>query len=436
MVPEQLKVLSVCTSDTHGGAARAAWRIHQGVRSLGVDSRMLVKEKQSGEESVVSLNTYIPKGHLHQWGDWLAKKVKNKQQHARWNRYPDRANLFMSDLRGTRLYGALRKPAYDVLHLHWINQRFVHPKDLPVGKPIVWTLHDSWPFCGVCHYFQDCEGYQQSCGNCPHLHSEQAHDLSYQVWKAKREAYRRLDLHIVAPSQWMARCARESSLLGGFPVSVIPNCLDTETFRPIADVELSPRWAELVQRRGDTHYVLFGAVNATTDRIKGFVELQAALAVLAETGRATDFELIVFGADRPFEGMPESIPTHYVGYVSDVNELVSLYNLASVTVVPSLTENLSCTIMESLACGTPVAAFDIGGNGDMIDHCRNGYLARKEDTADLATGIRWCLDNNKEGALSLAAREKVLANYTPEIVARQYKELYEDVARSHSHSSK
>lgn len=434
MEDKPLKVLSVCTSDTAGGAARAAFRIHKGVRELGVESQMFVKDKRSGDDSVKALGDFVPKGRLHRMADWVAAKVKNKQQHARWKKYPNRDNVFMSDMRGTRLYGAFQKQSYDVLHLHWINQRFAHVKDLPTDKPIVWTLHDSWPFCGVCHYFFDCEEYKHSCGNCPFLCSDCLDDLSHQVWKQKEKAYRHLDLHIVAPSQWLAQCARESSLFGRFPVTVIPNCLDADTFRPLTEEEISPRWASLAENRAGKRYVLFGAVNAVTDKIKGFVHLLDALRILSEQGHGEDFELIVFGADQPLEGMPESIPAHYVGYVSDTNELVSLYNLASVTVVPSLTENLSCTIMESLSCGTPVAAFNIGGNGDMIDHQENGYLARKDDNADLAAGILWCLENNQDGCLSKAGREKVLANYTPEVVARQYKELYLQCIDSRVHN--
>lgn len=425
-----MKILSVCTSDISGGAARAAYRIHQGVRKLDVESRMFVKDKQSGNDSVTALDDFLPKGCLHRMGDWVAKKVKNQLQHVRWNRYPNRDNVFMSDMRGTRLYGALRKQLYDVLHLHWINQRFIHVRDLPTNKPIVWTLHDSWPFCGVCHFFLDCEEYKRMCGNCPFLHSNRANDLSRRVWKEKEKVYQHLDFHIVTPSQWLAQCARESSLFGQFPVTVIPNCLDTETFRPLTDEEISSRWSELVENKSEKKYILYGAVNAVTDKIKGFSHLLDALNILSEQRHGKDFELIVFGADQPLEGMLESIPTHYVGYVSDVNELVSLYNLASVAVVPSLTENLSCTIMESLSCGTPVAAFNIGGNSDMIEHQVNGYLACKNDNADLAAGILWCMQNNADGHLSAAGREKVLANYTPEIVARQYKEMYEEVALS------
>ena len=416
MSGKPLKVLSVCTS-LGGGAGRAAYRIHQGVRSIGVDSQMLLKCGHSNNPDIFTLDDFEPANPFYKALDWTRNKCKNKIQHFRWNRYPERENVFMSDLRSTDLHGALKKLDYDVLHLHWINQRFVNVKDLPKDKPIVWTLHDSWPFCGVCHYFFDCRQYEKQCGCCPFLHSDDANDLSHKVWLKKAEAYKDLNIHVVTPSHWLGNCAKQSSLLGRFPIKVIPNCLDTDVFKP-----------DSTEKKYEKPIVLYGAVNAATDKIKGFANLLSALKILEKQG-AADFELIVFGATASELSMDLNIPIHYVGYVSDTQELVSLYNLASVMVVPSLTENLSCAIMESLSCGTPVVAFNIGGNSDMIEHKQNGYLAKEKDDADLAQGILWCMENNPDNCLGKAGRKKVLENFTPEIVSQQYKTLYESVLK-------
>lgn len=426
MSEQSLRVLSVCTS-LGGGAGRAAYRIHQGVRNLGMDSHMFVKNKQTQDPDVVALDAFAPRNPLYQAFDWIRNKCKNKIQHLRWNRYPEREQVYMSDLRGTDLHDALRELDYDVLHLHWINQRFVPLEDLPKDKPIVWTLHDSWAFCGICHYFFECKEYQYQCGCCPFLHSSVSKDLSYRVWKKKAELYKNLDLHFVSPSQWLADCARQSSLLKHFPVTVIPNCLDVDAFRPLNETEISSRWQKFQEKRKTKPFVLYGAVNAAKDKIKGFANLLSALRLLEQQGHGDDFELIVFGATESELSMDVNIPIHYVGFVGDTQDLSSLYSLASVMVVPSLTENLSCAIMESLSCGTPVVAFDIGGNGDMIEHQTNGYLAKEKDDADLAKGILWCLENNEDNRLGRAGREKVMRNYTFDAVCRQYKALYQSL---------
>ena len=280
---ENIKVLSVCTSDMYGGAARAAYRIHEGVCSLGVDSRMFVKYKGSYDPNVHAQSTFMPSNPLFKALDWCMTKVKNQIQHAQWRPYIEtKQNYFLSDLRGTSVHGALQKLECDVLHLHWINQRFIHIDELrKINKPIVWTLHDSWPFCGVCHYFLECEGYQHQCGNCPQLGSTNPNDLSHQIWQYKAKVYKDLDLHIVSPSKWLADCARHSSLFKDCDIRVIPNCLDTELFRPLAinevcliaerqqNAAVSRVLREAIQKKGLAKpLILFGAMNAANDRRK------------------------------------------------------------------------------------------------------------------------------------------------------------------------
>ena len=436
-----MKVLSINTNDSHGGAARAAMRIMHGVQQHGIETQMLVKVKHSNSEQVVTFQRFLSKSWLYRIADWGASKVKNKWQYMQWRPYrKSKENVFMSDSRGTRLGGALQKLDYDILHLHWINQRFLDLHELQhVNKPIVWTLHDSWPFCGVCHYFLDCELYKTHCGDCPMLHSGKVKDLAYRIFEEKMRTYQDLNLHIVTPSHWLGECAKQSALFGRFPVTIIPNCLETDVYRPLLEQEVDERLSVAVEYNSALHAVkrvagekaakpliLYGAMNAATDRIKGFASLLSALQLLDQQG--FEANLIVFGAsesDLPMQF--EHINVHFVGYISDTDTLVTLYNLADLMVVPSLTENLSCAIMESLSCETPVCCFDIGGNGDMIDHQVNGYLAKEKDSEDLALGIRWCLDNNKDGSLSAAARKKVLDNYTIERIGQHYADLYESI---------
>lgn len=421
------KILTASSSDSSGGAARASMRILQALRDIGVDNSMLVKEKLSDKDYVIPIDAYTPHNSLYRAYAWGENKVLNALQRRRWNRYPDREQYFMSDLRGMRLHGALRRTDYDILHLQWINQRFIPLDSLPTDRPVVWTLHDSWPFCGICHFFFECTRYQEQCGCCPMLHSESPEDLSHRIWKKKRQALQQLDLHIVAPSNWMGDCARKSSLLEHRPVTVIPNCVDTHDYRPMHSDKTAPRWHRLRADTNGKKIVLFGAVNATRDKNKGFPQLLAALRILKERGNTEDMALVVFGATK--SSLSTDIPVHYVGYLNDTYETASLYNLADLVVVPSLNENLSCVIMESLSCATPIVAFDIGGNADMVDHKGNGYLAGKEDIAGLADGILWCLENNADNRLGNAGRQKVLQRFAPPVVARQYQQLYWSICR-------
>ena len=432
-----MKVLSINTSDSHGGAARAAMRIMKGVQQQGVETQMLVNEKHTQDTAVVSLQQFLPKNKLYRFADWGAQKIKNKYHHWLWRPYrKTKENVFMSDSRGTRLGGALQNLDYDVLHLHWINQRFIKLQDLPKNKPIVWTLHDSWPFCGICHYFLDCQKYQSHCGDCPMLHSGKEKDLAYCIFEEKLRAYQDLNLHIVTPSRWLGECAKQSALFGRFPVTVIPNCLETDVYRPLSEQEIDERLSVAIERNPALHNVkraagekaakpliLYGAMNAATDRIKGFASLLSALQMLDKQG--LDASLVVFGAtDSDLPMQFEHINVQFIGYVSDTNWLVTLYNLADVMVVPSLTEVFGQTASEALACATPVVCFKTTGIQEVVDHQVCGYVAKMQDSADLAQGIRWCLENNRDGTLSQAARKKVMENYTIERVGEKYVEVY------------
>lgn len=416
-----MKVLFVNTYDSFGGASRAAMRILHGLQQYGLQIQIFVKHKRSNADYTIPLSQFVSSGILYKAFDWIATKIKNQWQHHKWRPYErTKKNLYFSDLRSTRIHGALQKMEYDIVHLHWINNRFLDIDELAkIHKPIVWTLHDSWPFTAICHVPYECKQFEHHCGACPMLGSNTENDLAYEVFEKKIAAYKDLDLHIVTPSRWLAGCAKRSALLGRFPITVIPNCIDTDVYKPMDKQEARKELGLELNKR----YLLFGAMQATVDKNKGFEQLLKALRML----NGDNMELIIYGTDENLESYAIPIPYRSMGYIRDDKKMALLYNAANITIVPSLSENLSNTIMESLSCGTPVVAFQIGGNSDMVDHKQNGYLAEERNSEDLAKGIEWCLENNINCALSQNARIKVMHNYTIDIVAEQYRRLYESL---------
>ncbi|TYB33570.1 MAG: glycosyltransferase, partial [Flexistipes sinusarabici] len=183
----------------------------------------------------------------------------------------------------------------------------------------------------------------------------------------------------------------------------------------------------------DKKLVLFGAMSSTSDPRKGYKELSEAL---FKMDKNYDIEFVVFGSSKPLNAPDFGFKTHYLGSLADDVSLVTLYSAVDVMVVPSLQENLSNAIVESLACATPVVGFDIGGNSDMIEHQKNGYLAKPYESKDLADGIEWVLREvqsstfNVQGSgLRKNAREKVVREFDSKVVAEKYIELYESVKR-------
>ena len=419
-----MKILFINSSDTKGGAAIAAYRLFKGLRNEGVTVKMLARDKTTNDPDIISCLDFERKGWIGKL-DKIIWKIKNKIRKQKWKKYPNRESVFLNDLDSISLFSAIRSIDFDILHLHFVANRFLDLHELTkVNKPIVWTLHDSWAFTGICHFFYDCKRYEESCGCCPMLHSDNPNDFTHQIWKIKNEIYKKCDLHIVTPSNWLGNCATKSSLFSGFPLSVIPNGISTQLYKPLPVSEAR----ESLGLDADKHYLLFGAVNATSDSNKGFDLLLEALKQLKQVGDK-QIELLVFGAEQPSCELNFGFLTTYMGIIRDENKLVQIYNSADVVIVPSRSENFSNTILESLSCGTPVVGFDIGGNSDLIAHKQNGYLAKHFDTEDLMSGIVWCLESKNQYDMSETARMKVDESFNLRGICLEYLNVYKELIK-------
>jgi len=202
---------------------------------------------------------------------------------------------------------------------------------------------------------------------------------------------------------------------------VIPNALDTDVYRP-HDPALGRDFFDLPE---DRRLVLFGAVDPMGDGRKGADLLQSALQSLE--GDLADVELVVFGASEPADSPDFGFPTHYVGYLHDDPSLVLLYSAADAMVVPSRYEGFGQTVSESLACGTPVVAFDATGPSDIVDHRETGWLATPYEVEDFARGVAWVLEEADQDALGAEARDRAVERYEQRRVAREYLGLYESI---------
>jgi len=415
-----MKPLLISTSDIVGGAARAGYRLHQGLQSIDVDSQMLVQNKQSDDYTVICPVTKVDKG---------IGKLKPTLDILPLQLYPQRDRTpYSVQWLPDKLTEKVAQINPDVINLHWINGGYLKIETIAkFKKPIIWTLHDMWAFTGGCHYNGDCMNYTNSCGTCPQLHSNKQKDLSRWIWQRKARAWENLNLTVVTPSHWLAKCAASSSLLKDTRIEVIPNGLDTKQYKP---VEKSVA-RSILGLPEDKQLILFGAMSATSDPRKGFNLLQSALQKLSQSEWTERVELVVFGSSQPKNPTELGFKSHYLGRLNDDISLSLVYAAADVFIAPSVQDNLPNTVMESLACGTPCVAFDIGGMCDMIDHQQNGYLAKPFNTDDLAKGIVWVLeDEERLRKLGSNSREKVEQNFPLEIQARKYLSIYDSCLES------
>ena len=399
-------VLYLNTSVGDGGAPRAAYRIHSGLRQYGVDSVMLV---QSAAES--------------ETGIYVAKSQKNGSIHnmAPLMDYPNRLNtVFSPAVTGINLQKYIQLFDPEIIQLHWVSLGgFIRIEDLAkVKQKIVWRLPDCWAFSGGCHFPGTCTGYRQACGKCPQLNSGREDDLSAQVWRRKQEAWKNLDITVVVPTQWMKDVVQKSSLFGKRRIELIPNGLDVDMFSPL-DKDAARKILKLPSNK---KIILYGAYDAINNTIKGFSFLYQALQKLSHNHR-DDYEVVIFGASKM--SMELDMPVHFLGYLQEHLLLQMAYSAADVMVVPSLEEMFGQTVSEAMACATPVVVFSDTGPACIVDHRVNGYVSKHSDSEDLANGIEWVLkDERRRVKLSINARQKVLDTYDIRLIAEQYAQLY------------
>jgi glycosyltransferase involved in cell wall biosynthesis len=413
-----MKPIIVSTADVSGGAARAAYRLHKGMQSMGIESKMLVQEKYSDDWTVQGPNRDL--GKFIAWQRRILDKMPIRL-------YPghDDVPFHSAWLSGGGVVRRIREYDPNVVNLHWVSRGMLSIEDIrSINKPIVWTLQDMWAFTGGCHYDQDCGKYQDQCGSCPILKSKRQIDLSRVTWYRKHRAWRKLDMVIVAPTHWLADCARQSSLFADRQVEVIPFGLDLNVFKPI-----EKHFArDIFGFPNEKRIVLFGALYPNDPR-KGFKYLEAALRILKSKLIDNDSILLaVFGSSEPIQPPVFPFPYRYLGKKKDDETLALLYSAADVMIVPSVQEAFGQTASEALACGTPVVTFDSTGPKDIVDHRRNGYLANAYSPEDLSNGISWILDHeSRYKQISHHARIKAEQNFGVELQAQRYVSLFEEV---------
>jgi glycosyltransferase involved in cell wall biosynthesis len=421
----ELNVTHVSTTDNEGGAAKCAYRLHEALPQAGVRSRMFVAQRFSGNGNVFQYNPLAPAPQaLGQAAFRIGRRLYRPST--------EKAGAYFSFDRtpaGWRLLGQL--PPSDVVNLHWVADLLDY-RTLPgltERLPVVWTFHDMNAFTGGCHYSGACRRYAEKCGACPQLRiSEGSDDLTGRSLERKRRILRRVDparLTVVTPSRWLAGEATRSAVFGDFDVNVIPSGIDSEEFRPVERAEARRRFHLPPAAR----IALFVA-DFVADRRKGLNYLLKAVDALRDI---PDLLFLTIGRGDT-AAMRDPIFRH-LGSLRETAALRAAYSAADVFVIPSLEDNFPNTVLEAMACGTPVVGFASGGIPEAVSDGRTGLLAPTGDGPALAPLLRRVLEDGRlQRDLGRESRATVERDYTIQQQARRYAGLYEEMREARAAS--
>ena len=438
-----MKVALVCKSDSTGGAAVVSFRLMNALRARGVDARMIVAEKLTDSPYVICAASHN-RAMIPFAAERLDIFVKNGF---------NRSTLFQIDnaLCGLPLHKIPFVKEADIICLNWVNQGLLSLRGVrklaEMGKKIVWTMHDMWNMTGICHHAGDCRRFlapDGECGECPLLGKKASrNDLSHRTWLRKQKLYAQHPITFVAVSNWLADTARKSTLMRSADIHVIPNAFPDEY--------LTPKVVDNSATADKRIRIIFGAARLD-DPIKGLPTLVRATQILKEKypGIAENLELVTFGGVKDSTLLENiAIKTTHLGKVAP-EEIRGIYESGDIVVSTSTWETLPGTLIEGQAWGCIPVALDHGGQGDIIDHLRTGYLAAWSDDGEtraqaIAEGIVWAAETVKveptlrgdvKQRASLISADIIAAMYksvcdrfSEETVANQYISLFNSVIR-------
>ncbi len=412
-----MKVVHACTYD-RGGAANAARQIHRGLLAAGVDSTLVVGWKTIDDATVRE----VP-GGLCRGSPSLAARIEYRL--GRWFCPFGPKPWGPALLPGTALR-FIERLRPDVVHLHWVAHGFLSIEQIGrIRAPVVWTMHDMWPLTpGYGTRLEAIAGLPSLAPFQPLMPGPPFHRLGRNVWQRKLRAWRDLDAVLVSPSEWLAEEARCSEVFRGRRVVTIPNPVALDVFRSGNRAALRREFA----LPADRPLVLFGS-DAGAGFLKGGDFLAAALAKVGTRmgGPARRPLLVIFGTTDPEWARASGCEVVALGMIDSPARLASLYAACDVFACPSRGDNLPNTVLESLASGTPVVGFRVGGLPDLVEDGVNGFLATPFDTDELAEALirTWTVES-RDGSLGRAGRARAEERWSSARVSEQYRELYRE----------
>lgn len=404
-----MKIVHINTDSSKGGAAIAARRHCEAMIAAGIDAKLVSLYGKEDDHTIIfpwkDKNSALSKAKKYIRHKLSRIVVKRVAWH--WIQ-KDFDVMNIKEVRDA-----------DIIYLHWTNE-FIELKSirdiLKLGKPVVWYMHDMWPFTGGCHYSFDCNEYERNCCKCPQLKIFRFLP-SWQQEKKKSMWHGFPNLVLSAPSVWLTDCIKSSALFFNNKAYTIRNVIDTEVFKPLDKIVMREKYNLPLDKK----LILFSAMG-THNPYKGTKYLVETLSRIVNS----EYEYIVVG-NCNIELFPTHVreKIHCIGFVANQEEMVNIYNTADVLLITSMAENFPNVVIEAMACGVPVVGFSTGGIKDQIKHKINGWVVEPRDVDGLLEGIDWVLNEADIKSLSYNARAYVETYCSYHNVLENHKCIFE-----------
>ena len=372
-----MKVLHLWKSDSAqvgGGGVVGMSRLHSGLRERGIDSQILCDRKTTDSPHVKEFQ-HRPRLEI------LEKLLRQTT-----------SKLGLNEIHRLSSFKINEHEAYidaDIVHFHGLHGGFVNYLALPgltKDKPAVFTLRNMWSMTGHCTYSYDCDRWKTGCGKCPYPHTNPPieRDATRLEWKLKDWSYGRSNLTIVAISTWLTEQAQQSKLINRYPIYQISNGTDTTIYKPLDQEQCRLELGIPLGKK----VLMFAAVQLNDFR-KGGDLLLKALQSLPKSLKAETVLLLIGKAGEMGEMITETtgMQVFNLGYISDDHRKAICYSAADLFLFPTRAEAFGNVALESIACGTPVVSFKVGGVPDQVRPGITGFLATPEDPEDFCKWI-------------------------------------------------
>ena len=391
-----------------GGAAKASNKIHNSLVNSGIDSNMFVAKKISNDPKVFVDNSFLYQSKL-----FLRQKISSLLIKSFSNDKKNQKSLSIFPSGNLKKMNELHP---DIVQLHWINGEFLSIKDISkINYPIIWTMHDMWPMCGLEHYTTSDTYSKKKYDEIKKL--KFVFNLNRYAWKKKIKFWKKKFI-ITTPSKWLLNQIKGSYLFQDFEGYHIPYPIDTNIWKR-KDKLLCKKKLNLDIKK---KLILFGAIGGTRDYRKGFDFFEKYI----ESNDHSANQIAVFGQEKPKSSFKFKDKIKWLGNINNENHLCDVYNAADLMIVPSRIDNSPQTAMEAQSCGIPVVAFNISGLPEMVEHNYSGFLCRPYDTDNFITTIQKLINSDTIlNKFSDNALKRSVNLWGSSIIAKQYINLYQ-----------